>query len=165
MSSTVRNRIWQLPRKLDSGLALTAIGGSAAVAIVGLSQVLAVGALSAMPLGRDALASGVVAAFVAATIGALIVAIVARTPGEICGPRTSVAVTYAALAADLITRAGTGASAADIWAALSITVAMMGLLQIVAGWMRIGDAIKFLPAPLGITIRQSILVRAERVIE
>src|SRR5687767_9224728 len=80
-------------------VAFAALSGSAAVAVVGLSQVLAVGALSVTALGRDAIASGVVAAFVSATLGALCVAVISRTPGEICGPRTSIAVIYAALCA------------------------------------------------------------------
>jgi len=131
-----------------SGFLLAALSGSAAVAIVGLSQILAVGALSVTALGRDALAGGVVAAFVSATIGALCVALLSRMPGEICGPRTSIAVIYAALCADLIVRAGPNAGVADIWAALSLAVMLMGILQIAAGWIRLGDAIKFMPYPV-----------------
>lgn len=127
---------------------LPALSASATIALLALSQILAVGALSAMPLGRDALAMGVVAAVVAATIGGFLVAVMARAPGEICAPASSIAVIYAVLGADLVARAGPQANVAEVWAALSLAVVLMGVLLLVAGWLRLADAIKFMPAPV-----------------
>lgn len=127
---------------------IPALSGATTVAVVGLSQLLATGALSVTPLGREALAAGVVAACVAGTIGALAVALIGRAPAEVCGPRSSIAVIYAALCADLVMRAGAQGSFVEIWAALSVAVILTGMIQAIAGWMRLGDAIKFLPSPV-----------------
>jgi sulfate permease, SulP family len=124
------------------------LGTSATVALLTLSQVLAVGVLSATPLGSDALARGVVAAIVAATIGGVLVAMLARPLAEISAPASSIAVIYAALCADLVTRAGPNVSVGEIWAALSLTVILTGVVLAIAGWLRLADAIKFMPSPV-----------------
>jgi SulP family sulfate permease len=135
-------------RSGPAALMAPALSGATAIAVFGVAQMLAVGTLSVTALGRDALAFGVVAAFVTATAGALTVAILSRTRGLVCAPVTSIAVIYAALCADLVTRAGPQGSVAEVWATLSIAVIIMGLLQIVAGWLRVGEAIKFMPYPV-----------------
>ncbi len=127
---------------------LPALSASATIALLTLSGLLAVGALSATPLGRGALAIGVVAAFVAATLGALVVAVLAPAPAEISAPAPSVVVIYAALCADLAARAGPQVNIAEVWAALSLAVVIMGVLLAVAGWLRLAEAIKFMPAPV-----------------
>lgn len=127
---------------------VSVLSGSSVVAALGLSQTLAVGALSILPLGPQALASGIIAAFVTATLGTVSCALLSRTPGEICGPRTSISVIYAALCADLVMRAGPGVSIGEVIAGLSLAVVLMGLMQIVAGWTRVGEAVKFLPYPI-----------------
>lgn len=125
-----------------------ALGGGTVVAAVGLAQILATGALSVTPLGVSAIAFGVVAAFITATLGGLCATLISRTPGEVSGPRTSIAVIYAALCADLIARGGPGLTMGEIMATLSLAVVLMGALQIVAGLARLGDAMKFLPYPV-----------------
>jgi len=127
---------------------LPALGASATVALLSLSTVLAVGALSATPLGHEALRMGVVAAFVAATLGGFLVAVMARAPAEICLPTSSSAVIYAVLCADLVARAGPHGSIGQVWAALSLAVVLMGVLLAIAGYLRLGDAIKFMPSPV-----------------
>jgi SulP family sulfate permease len=127
---------------------LEIVTGGSAVAVIGLSLTLAAGALSLTPLGPEALASGVVASFIAATLGGLCVSLISRAPGEVSGPLSSIVVVYAALCADLIVRGGPNLHAGDVFAALSLAVVMMGVLQMLAGLLRIGDAIKFLPHPV-----------------
>jgi len=127
---------------------LEILTGGSAVAIIGLSLALAAGALSVTPLGPQAFASGVVASFVAATLGGLFVAFIARTPGEVSGPISSIAVTYAALCGDLIARGGPALQMSEVFAALSLAVVLMGVLQLLAGVLRIGEAMKFLPYPV-----------------
>jgi len=83
---------------------LATVSGSVALAALGLPQILAVGALSLLPLGPQALGAGMVASLVTATIGAICCALISRTPAEICGPRISIVVIYAALCADLALR-------------------------------------------------------------
>jgi len=124
------------------------VSGGSVLAALGLPQFLAVGALSVLPFGLDALGPGITAAFVTGTLGTICCALISRTPGEICGPRTSLGVIYAALCADLVTRGGPGVSLGEVMAGLSLAVMLMGVLQIIAGWARVGAAVKFLPYPV-----------------
>lgn len=124
------------------------LAGSSVIAALGLSQTLAVGALSILPLGPQALGIGIIASFVTATFGTLCCALISRTPGEISGPRTSIAVIYAALCADLVIRGGPGVAIGEVIAGLSLAVVLMGVMQILAGWTRVGEAVKFLPYPI-----------------
>lgn len=127
---------------------LPAISAAATIALLNLALLLAVGALSATPLGPGALGIGVVAGFLAATLGGFLVAVMARAPAEICAPASSIAVIYAALCADLVARAGPQVNLGEVWAALSLAVVLMGVLLAVAGWLRLADAIKFMPSPV-----------------
>jgi len=121
------------------------MSGGATVAIAGLPQVIALGALSVTPFGHTALASGVVAAFVATVLGRLIASSVSRTPGEISTPLASITIIYASLCADLLLRSGSQLSAGEVIATLSVAVVLMGVMQVLAGWARLGEALKFLP--------------------
>ena len=127
---------------------LAVVSGSAVLAVLGLPQILAVGALSLLPLGPQALGPGIVASLVSATIGTICCTLISRTPAEICGPRISIVVIYAALCADLVMRKGAGAAIGEVIAGLSLAVVLMGVMQVIAGWTRVGEAVKFLPYPV-----------------
>lgn len=130
------------------GWFVSVISGGSALAALGLPQVLAVGVLSVLPLGPQALSAGIVASFVTGTLGTICCALISRAPGEICGPRTSIAVIYAALCADLVMRGGPSVSIGEIMAELALAVVLMGVMQLIAGWARVGEAAKFLPYPV-----------------
>jgi MFS superfamily sulfate permease-like transporter len=121
------------------------LAGSVTIAVLGIAWIVNVGALSVTALGADAYAMGVAAAFVTATLGGALTAILARAPGVIWGAVPSIALTYAALCADIVARAGPDLTTADIWVTLSAAVMLSGVLQMLAGALRLGDAIKFLP--------------------
>jgi len=127
---------------------IAVVSGGSVIAALGLPQFLAVGALSVLPLGPQALATGILAAFVTGTLGTICCALISRTPGEIYGPRTSLGVIYASLCADLVMRGGPGVSLGEVMAGLSLAVVLMGVMQIIAGWARVGAAVKFLPYPV-----------------
>jgi len=127
---------------------LAAIGAAATLAFFSLATQLGSGALAATPFGSSAVANGIVAALMGATLGGFLVAVLARAPAEICVPAASVVVIYAALGADLVARAGPQASFGEIWAGLSLAVVLMGVLLAVAGWLRVAEAIKFIPVPV-----------------
>lgn len=127
---------------------LAVVSGSSVLAALGLPQILAVGVLSLLPLGPQALGPGIVASFVTATIGTICCALISRTPAEICGPRISIVVIYAALCADLVMRGGPGIAFGDVMTGLSLAVVLMGVMQMIAGWTRVGEAVKFLPYPV-----------------
>jgi len=139
---------------------LGALSGGAIVAATGLPLVIALGALAATPLGASALASGGVAALVAAIFGSLCAGLISRTPGEVSAPDASLSIVYASLCADLMIRGGSQLAAGEIIAALSLAVVLMGLLQLLAGWARLGEAFKFLPYPVnaGIVTGTGLLV-------
>ena len=120
-------------------------------ALLSLSTLLAVGLLTAAPLGARAIEISLVAAFVAATLGSLLVAWLARAPAEIAVPAPSTTVIYAALGADLVSRsAGSAGSGGiwEIWAAMSLAVVMMGVIVLLAGSLRLAGFIKFIPSPV-----------------
>jgi MFS superfamily sulfate permease-like transporter/CRP-like cAMP-binding protein len=121
---------------------------AATLALLNLSLVLALGSLAATAIGAPALPTAVVAAFIASTLGGLIVALVVRAPAEISGAATSVTIIYAALAADLVSHAGHGATVSDVWAGLAIAVILAGVFVTIAGYAGLAGAIKFMPAPV-----------------
>ena len=114
-------------------------------ALLSLATLLAVGLLAAAALGARALDISLVAAFVAATLGSLLVAWLGRAPAEIAVPAPSTTVIYAALSADLVSRSG---SLWEIWAAMSLAVVLMGMIVLLAGSMRLAGFIKFVPSPV-----------------
>ncbi len=124
---------------------LTALRAASSLAIVCLAVLVAVGTLGVGMLGREHLARGVVAALLAAIVGGTWVAATLRAPAAVTAPASSVVVIYAALAADLAAR---GHSMVQIWFGLSLCVVLMGVMLVLAGWMRIADAVKFLPSPV-----------------
>ena len=132
-----------LPVRGASGL--SALRAASSLAIICLAVLVAVGTLGVGALGREHLARGVVAALLAAIVGGIWVAATLRAPAAITSPASSVVVIYAALAADLAAR---GHSFAQIWVGLSLCVVLMGVLLVFAAWMRIADAVKFLPSPV-----------------
>ena len=124
------------------------LGKAATIALLNLSVVLALGSLTATPLGQAALPTAVVGAFITATLGGVLVALFARAPAEISGTATSVTVIYAALAGDLVVRGGANANLPEIWAALSVAVVLAGILVAIAGYAGLAGAIKFMPTPV-----------------
>ena len=117
-------------------------------ALLSLSNLLAVGLLTAAPLGARAIEISLVAAFVAATLGSLLVAWLARAPAEIAVPAPSTTVIYAALGADLVGRSAGTAGIWEVWAAMSLAVVMMGIIVLLAGSLRLAGFVKFMPSPV-----------------
>lgn len=128
--------------------ALPALGDWFIAALLSLANLLAVGLLTAAPFGTRAIEISLVAAFVAATLGSLLVAWIARAPAEIAVPAPSNTVIYAALGTDLIARANGNAGLWEIWAAMSLAVVLMGLILLLAGSLRLAGFIKFVPSPV-----------------
>lgn len=116
------------------------------MALLNLGFFMAVGALVAHPLGSQAVATAVAAAATSAVLGTAIVALLARSPFQFTSPSSSVAVLYAALAAELSRQPG--ATFGSIWASLSLAVVLMGALMLLSARLRLADAVRFLPAPV-----------------
>lgn len=124
---------------------LGALRAACSIAIVCLAVLMAVGSLGAGALGREHLDRGVTAALLAGILGGTWVAVAMRAPAAITAPASSVVVIYAALSADLAAR---GHAFPQVWFALSLCVGLTGVMLVLAGWMRIADAAKFLPSPV-----------------
>lgn len=116
------------------------------LALLNLGFAMAVGVLVAHPLGSYALPTAVAAAATSAVVGSAIVAFIARVPFEFTSPASSVAVLYAALAAELARQPG--ATLGSVWISLSLTVVLMGVLLLISARLRLADAVRFLPAPV-----------------
>ncbi len=127
---------------------MPSLGDWLIAALLSLSNLLAVGLLTAAPLGSHAIDISLVAAFVAATIGSLLVAWLAHAPAEIAVPAPSTTVIYAALGADLVGRSGGAAGLWEIWAAMSLAVVLMGIILLLAGSLRLAGFVKFMPSPV-----------------
>ena len=125
-----------------------ALGDWSIAALLSLSNLLAVGLLTAAPLGTRAIEISLVAAFIAATLGSLLVAWIGRAPAEIAVPAPSTTVIYAALGADLAGRSAGTAGIWEVWAAMSLAVVMMGIIVLLAGSLRLGGFVKFVPSPV-----------------
>jgi sulfate permease, SulP family len=127
---------------------LPALGDWLIAALLSLANLLAVGLLTAAPLGARAIEISLVAAFVAATLGSLLVAWIARAPAEIAVPAPSNTLIYAALGTDLMARSHGNAGLWEVWAAMSLAVVLMGLIVLLAGSLRLAGFIKFVPMPV-----------------
>jgi sulfate permease, SulP family len=131
--------------------AIHSLGDWFIAALLSLATVLAVGLLTAAPLTAGAIDISLVGAFVAATLGSLVVAWLGRAPAEIAVPAPSTTVIFAALGADLVSR-GVGAAAGGglwaVWAAMSLAVVMAGGIVLLAGSLRLAGLFKFVPSPV-----------------
>ena len=127
---------------------IAALPGSAVVGALKFSNILASGAVAFVAFGSQGISAGVVAALVTGTLGTLLCALVSRTPAEIVGTHVSLTLVHAALGANLMLSSEPGSSLIDILAGLSLAVVLMGLMQILAAWARLGSAVKFLPFPV-----------------
>ena len=117
------------------------LGDWLVAAWLSLATLLAVGLLTAAPLGARAIEISMAAALVAATLGSLLEAWIGRAPAEIAVPAPSTTVIYAALGADLVSRSAGSGSIWEIWAAMSLAVVMMGIIVLLAGSLRLAGFI------------------------
>jgi SulP family sulfate permease len=121
------------------------LAGGFSASLVALPQALAMGALVFMPLGPDKLHLGIAAGFTCAIAGGLVAGFAGGARYQISGPRASTSVILAAMVASL---AATGLSAAHIATLACVTVFLGGLLQVLFAWLRLGQALKFIPHPV-----------------
>lgn len=143
------NNIEQALKAVSPGLAKPSLGDWFVAALLSLANLLAVGLLVTAPLGTRAVETSLVAAFIAATLGSLLVAWLSRAPAEIAVPAPSTTVIYAALGADLVARSSGTGDLREVWAAMSLAVVMMGFIVLLAGSLRLAGFIKFVPSPVG----------------
>lgn len=113
--------------------------------MVSLPVAIGGGIVATAALGQDFVSIGVKAALVCAIIAALVTAAVGSSRFCIAGPSAASSVV---LAGTLVQISGGGASGASILLMMALVVAMSGALLVVAGSLRWGSLIKFIPRPV-----------------
>ncbi len=152
-----------LKRYRGAGLAGDLRGGVTA-AVIGIPVELVYGLIATSPLGIDYQTAGVLAAFNACIVAAIVGAAGGMHLGQIPGARPALALVCAALLSDLMhqwpQRFGTSADPSQLLLIMFATVILGGLLQIGFGIFRLGQLVKYLPAPVlsGITNGVAILM-------
>lgn len=153
-----------------AGTMLRDLSGGLMSALVGLPQVVPFGVMVFAPLGPDYLWLGVASGLLSAIVGSVIGLLVSSIRTQISGPRAATAIVLASMVATLVAHPvlrqpdGTPAAAAIV-VLVSIAVATAGLLQIVLGWLRVGQAIKLIPHPVlsGFLIGLGILLAVKQL--
>lgn len=116
-----------------------------ASAMVSLPVAIGGGIIAVAPLGADYVSFGVKAGLVCAVVAAIVTAIFGSSKYSVGGPSASTSVV---LAAALSQFAGTAPTAPQISLLMALVVALAGVFLVVAGVMRWGGLIKFIPRPV-----------------
>src|SRR5215203_5335530 len=128
------------------------IAAGAVASVATLAVVLTLGLLSLAPLGETVSSLGVTAAFVSATLGGAVFALLGRSAMPVGGPSSATALIFAALAAQLGRDSAVSlTNPRDIGAILSLlsaTVILMGAMQASFGALGFGRLAKFVPQPV-----------------
>ncbi len=131
------------PRELAAGT----IGSLSVLAVL-----LTLGLLSFAPLGAQAGALGLPAAFVAAALGGVVYAALGRNGLPVAGPSSATALILAALVASLAADPRLAPSSADgaasILALCGAAVMLCGLLQVMLAWSGVAAMVRFVPQPV-----------------
>src|SRR5436305_7322004 len=128
------------------------LAGALVGALAGCSIAVPVGMLTLALLGVGFSGIGVAAGLISATIGAAVASLLGSTAVLRSGPMTAVALVVSAVLAQLLVTPQIVRHAAYgpilALAVASMCVVMAGLLQIAFGWLKLGQAIKFVPRPV-----------------
>lgn len=116
-----------------------------ASAMVSLPVAIGGGIITVAPLGVDYVSFGVKAGLVCAVVAAIVTAIFGSSKYSIGGPSASTSVV---LAAALSQFAGAAPTASQIALLMVLVIGLAGILLVVAGAMRWGSLIKFIPRPV-----------------
>lgn len=120
-----------------------ALSGAAAI----LPAVLSSGIVLFAPLGGDWLATGIAAAFVAAVLGNLTLALAGGSAFHLTCPKTAVAAILAGAAAGLLQGPGT-LSPLTVALAIFAAIILSGLVEYLLGATGLGRFVKFVPQPV-----------------
>jgi hypothetical protein len=130
------------------------IAGGCVGALTAVPVVLSCGAVLYERLGHAFITTGIVAAFVAAVISALVAGCLGGAPLHVNTPKT----THAAILSGLIgtvaaspafaSAFGSADRATALVAVTSLTLVISGLVQVSLGTLRLGAVVKFIPFPV-----------------
>jgi sulfate permease, SulP family len=123
-----------------------ALRGGALAGIATLAPILTLGVLAASALGNHAAAIGIPAAFVSVALGGVIVGALGKSAVPVPGLGSATVLMFAGLYVRLADDPAIGPQ--EDACAMALVVALMGLLQIVFGRLRLGSIAKFVPHPV-----------------
>jgi MFS superfamily sulfate permease-like transporter len=140
------------PQRTDIGLLWWRDGVAGSIAaIVTIASLLTLGLLAYAPLGEAAIGVGMQAAFTAAAVGGLVVALFGRAAMPTAGVSSATTLILASLVAQLAPSLHGADSAAAIGAVVCVTsacVVMAGVLQLLFGVLRLGSLVRLVPLPV-----------------
>ncbi|MEM6430163.1 MAG: SulP family inorganic anion transporter [Deinococcota bacterium] len=131
------------------------LAGGLAATIIGLPKNIAYGLIAFAPLGALFVSEGIMVGFVAAIVGGGLAALLGGTPALISGPSPAAALVFASVLQQLSAVAPQFASelSPEAYTTVMIVVgflvmALAGLWQVMFGFFRLGNLIKFTPYPV-----------------
>lgn len=131
------------------------LSGGVTAAVIGLPKNIAYGLIALAPLGAAWQGQGVMAGFAAAIVGGGLAALLGGTPSLISGPSAAAALVFAGTISQLAAVSPQFASevAPESYQLLALVMgflvmALAGLWQVVFGFLRLGNLIKFTPYPV-----------------
>ncbi|MEM7736535.1 MAG: SulP family inorganic anion transporter [Deinococcota bacterium] len=131
------------------------LAGGLAATIIGLPKNIAYGLIAFAPLGSLFVSEGIMVGFIAAIIGGGLAALLGGTPALISGPSPAAALVFASVLLQLSVVAPQFASelSPEAYTTVMIVVgflvmALAGLWQVIFGFFRLGNLIKFTPYPV-----------------
>ncbi len=131
------------------------LAGGLAATIIGLPKNIAYGLIAFAPLGTLFVSDGIMVGFVAAVVGGGLAALLGGTPALISGPSPAAALVFASVLQQLTAVAPQFASEFSPAAYTTVMIvvgflvmALAGLWQVIFGFFRLGNLIKFTPYPV-----------------
>jgi MFS superfamily sulfate permease-like transporter/CRP-like cAMP-binding protein len=120
--------------------------------VAGLGVVLTIGLLGFAPLGAVDAMVGIRAGFATVVVGGLLFALLGRSAMPTAGPSSATAIILSGLVTKLIAdpqiSLAEPAALSAVLAATSLTVVLMGILQMVLARLGIGNLVKYVPQPV-----------------
>lgn len=128
------------------------IKGGSVGSVVFLAAVLTIGLLGFAPLGAADAMVGIRAGFATVIVGGLLFALLGRSAMPAAGPSSATAIILSGLVAKLIAdpqiTLSDPAALSAVLAATSLTVMMMGVMQMCLAKLGIGNLVKYVPQPV-----------------
>lgn len=120
-------------------------------AIVSIAVILTLGLLAFAPIGLAAAETGIPAAFLSASVGGLVMALLSRSTVPTAGPTSATAIILAGLVATLIAdpelQITQPNGVQNLLALTGASIVTMGALQLIFGASRLGSLARFVPQP------------------
>ncbi len=150
----------RIPSRDPAGFAAD-LRAAVATALISLPALIACGIVAYAPLGHDFSGAGIRAAVLATLLGGLVTVLGSPTPGFMSSPRLGSSLLLGTILIHyrgLLTLEGVPAGdAIDLLLLLApLTVLLAGLIQVLAGSLRLGNLFKFIPYPVVAGIQNGV---------